>query len=127
MPALPLIDTLIFLGWSSIMVAFILKAIDISTRYRASVFGLNAHDFLLASGIFLLFALTLAARTWVKANEPRMLRERWRRLREESEPFHGWNGEPARVEAEPRATADPDLEPGAPPAPVRIRAPISST
>lgn len=126
MPTLPMIDALIFLGWSSVMVAFILKAIDISTRYRPSIFGLNAHDFLLASGILLLFALALAARTWVKANEPRILRERWRRLREEPEPFNGWNGEHARVEAEPRAVADQALEASAPPAVARIRTPISS-
>lgn len=124
MPVLPIIDALVFLGWSSIMVAFILKAIDISTAYRPHVFGLTAHDFLWASGIFILFAIALAARTWVKANEPRMLRERWRRLQEEPEAFNGWNGngEHARAE-EARAVASHALEPGAAAA---VRAPIST-
>jgi hypothetical protein len=122
MPVLPIIDALVFLGWSSIVVAFILKAIDISTAYRPHVFGLTAHDFLWASGIFILFAIALAARTWVKANEPRMLRERWRRLQEEPEPFNGWNGEHARVE-EVRASASHALEPSAV---TSVRTPIST-
>jgi hypothetical protein len=110
MPVLPIIDALVFLGWSSVMVAFILKAIDISTAYRPQVFGLTARDFLWASGISILFALALAARTWVKANEPRMVRERWRRLQEEPESFNGWNREHARVGDEARATAHHALE-----------------
>jgi hypothetical protein len=124
MPVLPIIDALVFLGWSSVMVAFLLKVIDISTSYRPHVFGLTAHDFLWASGIFILFAIALAARTWVKANEPRMVRERWRRLQQEPEAFHGWNGEPARVAADDeRAAAGHALE--AKPAPVRTRTPVS--
>jgi hypothetical protein len=92
------------------------------------VFGLTAHDFLWASGIFILFAIALAARTWVKANEPRMLRERWRRLQEEPEPFNGWNGEPARAPSEPRPAAlgDPPLEVDAPPVVTKLRTPASS-
>ena len=122
MPALAFIDALIFLGWSSIMVAFILKAIDISTAYRAQIFGLSAQDFLWASAIALLFALTLAARTWVKANEPRILRERWRRL-QEPELANGWNGEPARVADEARAAASHALEASGPRA---VRTPVST-
>jgi hypothetical protein len=72
MPVLPLIDALIFLGWSSLMIAFVLKGIDISTSFRPHVFGLTAFDFLLGAGVCMLFALTLAARTWVKANEARL-------------------------------------------------------
>lgn len=127
MPALPFIDALIFLGWSSVMVAFILKAIDISTHYRPAIFGLSAIDFLWVSGIFLLFALALAARTWVKANEPRILRERWRRLQEAPEPFNGWNGEGVRPGGEPRsaAVADPPPEGDAPPVVTRLRTPVS--
>jgi hypothetical protein len=101
MPALMAIDALIFLGWSSILVAFILKVVDISTAYRAEILGLSAKDFLWASGIALLFALSLAARTWVKANEPRMLRERWRRLQGPEVPG-GWNGESVRLDEELR-------------------------
>jgi hypothetical protein len=122
MPVLPIIDALVFLGWSSIMVAFILKAIDISTAYRPHVFGLTAHDFLWASGIFILFAIALAARTWVKANEPRMLRERWRRLQEEPEPFNGWNGEHPR-NGEAHASTSHPLEPSSV---TSVRPPIST-
>jgi hypothetical protein len=110
------------------MVAFILKAVDITTHYRPTIAGLSARDFLYASAISLLFALALAARTWVKANEPRMLRERWRRLQEEPEAFHGWNGEGARGGGEARsaAVAEPVLEVDDPPAVTRLRTPSSS-
>jgi len=76
MPVLPLIDLLILLGWTSLLGAFLLKAIWIATSYRPTVFGLHPFDFLLAAGVCLLFALTLAARTWVKLNEPRLLARR---------------------------------------------------
>jgi hypothetical protein len=41
---------------------------------RATVFGMTPYDFVLVAGVSLLFALALAARIWVKANEPRLLR-----------------------------------------------------
>ena len=74
MPVLPLIDALIFVGWSSLMVSFVLKGISLSTRYHPSVFGLSAVDFLTFSMVCMLFGVALAARTWVKANEHRILR-----------------------------------------------------
>ena len=76
MPILPLIDLLILLGWTSLLGAFLLKAIWITTTYRPTVFGLLPFDFLVVAGVFLLFAMTLAARTWVKMNEPRLLARR---------------------------------------------------
>lgn len=76
MPVLPLIDLLILLGWTSLLGSFLLKAIWITTSYRPTVFGLYPFDFLLAAGVCLLFAMTLAARTWVKLNEPRLLARR---------------------------------------------------
>jgi hypothetical protein len=79
MPLLPLIDLLILLGWTSLLFAFLLKAIWITTTYRPTVFGLYPFDFLLAAGVCLLFAMTLAARTWVKLNEPRLIAMRRRR------------------------------------------------
>lgn len=78
MPVLPFIDALILFGWSSIFGAMFLKAIYITTSYRPTPFGLTPSDFLTAAGIFLLFALTLAARTWVKAHEPELLARRRR-------------------------------------------------
>ena len=69
MPILPIIDLLILMGWSSLFGAFALKAITLTTSYRPTLFGLGAFDLVVMAGIFLLFALALAARTWVKAQE----------------------------------------------------------
>ena len=73
MPILPIIDLLIFIGWSCLAAGALLKAIYVTTRYRPDVLGLGPLEFMMISGIFLLFALTLAARTYVKAIEPGML------------------------------------------------------
>ena len=105
MPVLPLIDALILTGWSSLMVAAVLKGITMSTTYNPTIVGLSARDFLLFAGICMLFSLTLAARTWVKANEPRIMRERARR---NYEPFAGErppNGAGARGHDEARGQA----------------------
>lgn len=72
MPVLPLIDLLILLGWSSVMLAVALKAIWMTTVYRPTVLSLTPQDLLLGGAVLLLFALTLAARTWVKLNEGRL-------------------------------------------------------
>jgi hypothetical protein len=69
MPILPIIDLLILTGWSSLFAAFALKAIWITTSYRPLLFGLGALDLIVTAGIFLLFALALAARTWVKTQD----------------------------------------------------------
>jgi hypothetical protein len=78
MPVLPIIDLLIFLGWTTIMVGAVLKAIYLTTSYRPTFLGLTPLDLLLIAGVFLVFALSLAARTWVKANEPKMAAARKR-------------------------------------------------
>lgn len=106
MPVLPLIDALILLGWSSLFGGVLLKAVYVTTSYRPTVFGLHPSDFLTIAGVALLFALTLAARTWVKYAEPELMARRRRaRLAEagypEEEPSgheHAGNGagEPAR-------------------------------
>ncbi len=72
MPVLPLIDLLILAGWTSLMLGALLKAIDITTRYTPAVLGLSSIDFAVVAAICFAFALTLAARTWVKLNEPRL-------------------------------------------------------
>jgi len=72
-PVLPVIDLLIFLGWTAISVGAVLKAIYVTTSYRPTFLGLGPLDLLLVAGCFLLFAMALAARTWVKAHEPRLL------------------------------------------------------
>jgi hypothetical protein len=79
MPVLPLIDALILLGWSSLLAGFLLKVVYVTTSYRPTLLGFHPIDFLWMAGIALLFAVALAARTWVKANEPALLAERRRR------------------------------------------------
>lgn len=76
MSVLPLIDLLIMVGWTSLMGAGLLKAIYLSTMYRPRVAGLGPGDFLVFAGVCLMFALTLAARTWVKYHEPRLMASR---------------------------------------------------
>lgn len=83
MPVLPIIDLFILLGWSSLGVGFVLKAVWMTTSYRPTLLGLSPADFLWVAGVFLLLSLSLAARTWVKLNEPRLLARRRRNLDEE--------------------------------------------
>jgi hypothetical protein len=73
-PILPLIDLMILIAWTCLIVAVVQKALWMALATRASVFGLTPYDFVLMAGVSLLFALALAARVWVKANEPRWLR-----------------------------------------------------
>ena len=72
MPVLPIIDLLILLGWTALMAGGVLKAVHITTAYRPTIFSLSPFDFVIIAGVFMLFALTLAARTWVKLNEPHL-------------------------------------------------------
>ena len=78
MPVLPLIDLLILIAWTSLMWAFVHKALWLALASRFTVLGLGPYDFVLGGGVCLLLALALAARTWVKANEPALMRARYR-------------------------------------------------
>ena len=73
MPILPLIDLLILMSTASLLVGFVLKALALTTHYRPAILGFSSLDFVIIAGIFLSLALVLAARTWVKLNEPRLL------------------------------------------------------
>ena len=73
MPVLPIIDLLIFLGWTSLAAGGILKAVYLATSYRPTLFSLTPVDLLLVAIAFLALALTLAARTWVRLNEPQLV------------------------------------------------------
>jgi hypothetical protein len=73
MPVLPLVDLFILLGSGSFALGVLLKAIAITTVYRPSILGLTSLDFAVITAVCFAFALTLAARTWLKLNEPRML------------------------------------------------------
>ena len=69
---LPLIDLLILMSTASLLFGFVLKAIDITTRYSPTVLGFSSLDFVIITGVCLALALVLAARTWVKLNEPKL-------------------------------------------------------
>jgi hypothetical protein len=75
-PVLPLIDLLILVAWSALFVAFVQKAAMLTVASRVYLFGLTPFDWVVVSGTCLLFALALAARVWVKATEPSLLRAR---------------------------------------------------
>jgi hypothetical protein len=72
-PVLPLIDLLILVGWTSLMAGAALRILVVATRYKPTILGFTSSDLMMIAGICFLFALTLAARTWVKLNEPRGL------------------------------------------------------
>lgn len=78
MPILPFIDLLILAGWTALLGGGVLKLIYITTTYRPTLFGIGPLDFLIIAAVFLLFSLTLAARTWVKAHETEQVRARQR-------------------------------------------------
>ena len=69
---LPLIDLLILLGTGSLAVGFVIKVINVSTRYSPTLLGFHSLDFVVIAAIFFAFAMTLVARTWMKLNEPKL-------------------------------------------------------
>lgn len=73
MPILPLIDLLMLISISGMMWAFTHKALWLAFDASWTVLGMTPYDFLLGSVTCLLLSLTLAARVWVKANEPALL------------------------------------------------------
>ena len=73
MPILPLIDLMILIAWTCLIVAVVQKALWMALAVRTSVFGMTPYDFVLVAGVSLLFALALAARAWVKANQARLM------------------------------------------------------
>lgn len=76
MPVLPIIDLLILLGWTTLAAGGVLKAIYLATSYRPTLFSLTPLDLLFVALALLGLALTLAARTWVRLNEPELLARR---------------------------------------------------
>ena len=70
MPVLPLIDLMILAGWTSLLVGFVLKMVYLTTSYRPTIVSLTPIDFLMIAGAAMLFAIALAARTWVASQSP---------------------------------------------------------
>ena len=96
MPVLPLIDLLLLGGWTSLFAGFILKAVALTTSYRPTILGLSSTDFLMVAMAAMLFAIALAARTWVKLQDPSVTASRRRR-----ETLDAWNALPKAEEAKP--------------------------
>ena len=46
------------------------EAIDVTTSYPAAILGMSSTDFLMVAVAALLMAIAIAARTWVKTQEP---------------------------------------------------------
>ena len=84
MPILPLIDLFILMGSVSFAIGALLKAIEVATHYHPSVLGFTSSHFALMTGVCFAFALTLVARTWLKLNEPRLLKLQSRLRAEEA-------------------------------------------
>ena len=74
MPVLPLIDLMILAAWSSLIIGAAQKTLGIAIGRNLLIFGFTPMDFLAMGAVALLFAMSLAARQWVKANEPALLR-----------------------------------------------------
>jgi hypothetical protein len=70
---LPLIDLLILAGTALLGVGFLLKAYTIVMSQPLSILGFSSTDFVVMTGVCWGFALALAARCWVKLNEPNLL------------------------------------------------------
>jgi hypothetical protein len=69
MPVLPLIDLMILVAWSSLIVAFVEKGLELALARSYYLFGIGPFDWVVIAGVALLFAISLAARTWVKTTE----------------------------------------------------------
>lgn len=82
MSVLPLVDLLILLGSGSVAIGFVLKAVALTTQFRPTFVGFSSLDMLIIAGLFFGLSLVLAARTWLKLNEPH-LQALQRRLGEE--------------------------------------------
>jgi len=89
MPTLPLIDLLLLGGWTSLFAGFVLKAVALTTSYRPTVLGMTSLDFFMVAVVSMLFSIALAARTWVKSQEPAA-----RAARLHQETMEAWNALP---------------------------------
>ena len=69
MPILPIVDLLILMAWTVLFGAFGLKLIASTTSYRPLLFGLGPLEMTLIAAVLLLFAIALAARSWLRSQE----------------------------------------------------------
>lgn len=114
MPVLPLIDLMLLSGWTALLVGFVLKVVHLTTSYRPTIIGLTPMDFLLIAVVAMLFAIALAARTWVKSQEPAVSA-----IRRRDETIEAWNAlqggnsrAPDVVREDVIATGDSEIDRG---------------
>ncbi|MBW2495983.1 MAG: hypothetical protein JRF61_01815 [Deltaproteobacteria bacterium] len=105
MPVLPLMDLMLLAGWTSLFVGFVLKLIYLASHFRPTIAGLTPIDFLFVAVAAFLFAIALAARTWVKSQEPGL-----QAARRQQETMEAWRALPGNHTA---ATHGPMPESGA--------------
>ncbi|NNL65047.1 MAG: hypothetical protein HKP30_02275 [Myxococcales bacterium] len=72
MTVLPLVDLLILLGTGAVGIGFVLKAVAMTTVYQPTFLGFSSLDMLLIALLCFGMSLVIAARTWLKLNEPRL-------------------------------------------------------
>lgn len=70
MTVLPIVDLLILMGTGSLGIGFVLKGVALTTTYNPTFLGFSSMDMLLIALTCFGFALVLAARTWLRLNEP---------------------------------------------------------
>jgi len=70
MTVLPIVDLLILIGSGSVLIGFVLKGVALTTTYNPTFLGFSSLDMLLIALTCFGFALVLAARTWLRLNEP---------------------------------------------------------
>jgi len=70
MTVLPIVDLLILMGTGSVIIGFVLKGVALTTTYNPTFLGFSSLDMLLIALTCFGFALVLAARTWLRLNEP---------------------------------------------------------
>ena len=111
---LPLIDLLILSGTGLLVLGLLLKVVDIATVYNPAILGFSSMDFVVMTGICWGFALVLAARSWVKLNEPNLMTLRREQVQAQArrqaqqydlESSNG-NGEPAAKPVVARAASE---------------------
>ena len=70
LPVLPVIDFMLLAGWTALAIGFVLKAVAAFTHWKPTIFTLSPIDFLFIAVAAFLFAIALAARTWVAEQQP---------------------------------------------------------
>ncbi len=108
MPVLPLIDLMLFSGWTALLVGFVLKVIHLTTSYRPTILGLTPIDFLMIAAATMLFAIALAARTWVQSQEPTAVA-----IRRRDETLEAWKALKGDESLESAATPEDVIAAGA--------------